>query len=205
MPAFDASTPTITRTFAGQSFTVPAPYAEGGVLTANDAKFLNGQLASVIGNALSGDMRRAVEAWNKANPKNKVKDATELSDFGDLQALFDAKYTAYAPGESNRGSGTGTSGTDPIERMAHGFATQEAKARIIAKGYKVRDFVLAKSADGTQSKLAEFVAKLMTEKGDSYRAQAESIRANITTGNDDDMFGDIAPATEEATATNEAA
>jgi len=149
---------------------------------------------------ITGDMRRAVEAWNKANPKNKVKDATELSDFGDLQALFNAKYAAYAPGESNRGSGTGTASADPIERMVRTLATEEAKARIIANGYKVRDFVLAKSADGTQSKLAEFVAKLIAKNGDAYHAQAEALRAAQDTSGDDEIFASMeeAPTSEAA-------
>jgi len=209
MPTFDTSTPTITRKFADHTFTVPAPFSAGHALSANEATFLNGQVASVVGNQFAGDVRRAVEAHNKANPKSKI-DATGLG--WDMAARFAEKYADYALGVSNRGGDGTASGHDALTRTVNFLNAEDMKARIIAKGFKVGAFTKAAPSDPQyKSKWAELLAKNLAAKGDEFRATAQAqidALAGSDSASDDLLDGIDAPASAhdgEEEATDEAA
>lgn len=183
MPTFDPSTPTITRKFAGHEFTVPAPFAEGSVLTGPEAAFLNGQIASVVGNAYSGDIRRAEEA---------KKGATKSWDHA---AKFAEKYSGYVLGESNRGSGGTGSASSALDRMIRFLSGEDLKARIVRKGLKVAPFYKAAATDTTayKNKWEELMAQNIEAKRDEFTATAEAQIAALaaTDAEDDALFADV--------------
>ncbi len=148
MPKFDASTPTMTRKFGDITLTVPAPFIEGSTRTANEAKFDNNQVASVVLNGYSGDVRRAKEAG---------KDVS----IWDHQALFNAKYADYELGVSNRGSGKGTSANTELHRTITFLAREDLIARLIKAGRTVQSVQKAPASDPTayKSAWAELLAK----------------------------------------------
>lgn len=177
MPQFDTSTPRITRKFSDIEFSVPAPFPEGHTLSANEAKFLNSTLASVVGNAYSGDIRRAKEAG---------KDVS----IWDHQALFEAKFADYELGVSNRGDGTGTAAS-PLDRTIAFLASEDVKARLIAKGFKVGVIQRTKNADGV-SKFAELVAKNIEDNHERFAAQAQAMldaQPDVASEDDDLLAG----------------
>lgn len=183
MPVSTSETPTITRTFAGHEFTVPAPYTEGHVLTAPEASWLNGQVASVVGNAFSGDLRRA-EAAKKGATKT-----------WDLPAMFAERYASYALGEG-RGSGGGTaSGTSALDRTITFLATEDIKSRIAAKGLKVDAFRKTPAQDAQyKSRFVELVAQNIEAKRELFTAQAQAqLDALAASDATDDDFGLPAP------------
>lgn len=185
MPAFDKTTPTISRTFSGIDFIVPAPFTEGHSLTVNEAKFFNSTLASVIGNAYSGDVRRAEASGKDTSIWNH-------------QELFNKKFAEYELGVSNRGGeGTGTK-SDPLARTIAFLASEDMKAKAAARGIKVGVLQRAKSADGTTSKWAELVASNLERNREAFTEQAKAILANNAPepGEDDDLFAGITEAAE---------
>lgn len=131
MPTIDPTSPRMSRNYAGVSIQVPAPYSAGHALTASEAAFLNSAIATAVGNSFAGDARRAKDAGK---------------DFTPTQELFDAKYTAYAVGESNRGGDS--TPADPTEKFAFGIASAKVKELLVAKGKKVGDVMKAKDAEG---------------------------------------------------------
>lgn len=207
MPQFDTSTPTISRKFADHTFTVPAPFAEGHALTANEATFLNGQVASVVGNQFAGDIRRALAAYNKAQrealPKKEQAsyvDTTDVSVLGwDMAARFAAKYAEYELGVSNRGGDGSGSANDALTRTVNFLNAEDMKARIIAKGLKVGAFQKAAASDPQyKTKWAELLAKNLEAKGDQFRAtaQAQIDAAAANAGSDDLLDGITTPEVE---------
>lgn len=190
MPAIDTSTPRVARKFAEHAIQAPMPFAEGHALTANEALWLNTAVAGTVGNHFGGDIRRAREAGKDALAGTTAQDA------------FDAKYTAYVLGESNRG-GDGFTAADPVTAAAKAIATAKVKELLTSKGYKVGDVQKAKSADGKTSKFAELVSKF-TEANPWVLALAESQVAAMASQTDDLDgldFGTVAPdATEEPAA-----
>jgi len=182
MPAVDPSVPTATRTFAGLEFQVPMPYSEGHALTAGEAAWLNSNLASVIGNAYSGDIRRA-EAAKKGSTKT-----------WDHAAKFAAKYEGYVLGESNRG-GKGTGGTDVVAALARTLATIELKRKLVAAGHKPGALMKVKNADGV-SKFNELLDALIARDGEHFTAQAQAQIADMDTQPEDDLFAGLTETTE---------
>jgi hypothetical protein len=218
MPKFDTSTPTLERTFSGVDFKVPAPFAAEHVLTAPEAAWLNSNLASVVGNAFSGDIRRGLKTLND-NAKKNLKgaelkayvDVTDPAKLGwDMQAEFNAKFGDYVLGESNRGTGGGNA-SDPLSQLIRMFSTVDIKARLAAKDRKVAPLYKAPSnigADGNTytsleamkeagvepkypSKWEELVSENIKVKGDQFRAQAEAQMAQLAqsdTSGSDDLL-----------------
>ncbi len=176
MPAFDNTTPTLSRTFAGIDFTVPAPFTAGHILTDGEAKWVNTQVAGAVGNAYSGDIRRA-----EAAKKGSTKDWNHAEKFA-------ARYAEYTLGGSTRGSGT-KSATDPIETLARAIASARVKAKIVAKGFTVKAFMDAKMDDGRSNFLYRVDAELEKFADDIYaqaERQHEENLAAVDTSDDDD-------------------
>lgn len=216
MPKFTAETPRVERKFSGLDFSVPYVFIEGHPLTKPEAAWLNSNLASVVGNAFSGDIRRGLAALNKANLEahvkagGKPKDYKEVTDpkalKWDFQKEFDAKFEDYELGESNRGTGGGTA--SPVDQLVRMFSTVDVKARLAAKGLKVAPLYKAPSnvmdTDGKTplypSKWEELVSENIKAKGDQFRKQAEEQLASLAAndpaeGEDDPLLAGIeAPA-----------
>ncbi len=182
MPQVPDSTPTATRTFAGLEFTVPMPFAEGHQLSSGEASWLNSNLASVIGNAYSGDIRRA-EAAKKGSTKT-----------WDHAAKFAAKYEGYVLGESNRGSG-GVKGTDAVAALARVLATIELKRKLVAAGHKPGALMKVKNTEGV-SKFNELLDALIARDGEHFTAQAQAQIADMDTQPEDDLFAGLTDTTE---------
>lgn len=208
MPTVDPSAPTASRTFAGIPFTVPMPYAEGHALTAGEAAWLNSNLASVIGNAYSGDIRRAVASHNEAAKKafiasgGKAKDYVEVGAEAlgwDHAAKFAEKYTGYVLGESNRGT-AGPTSTDTVGALARTLAVLELKRKLVKAGHKPGALMKTKNAEGV-SKFNELLEALIARDGDHFRSQAEAQVADMDAGDPaDDLFASLGGETETAAA-----
>lgn len=208
MPHFDPTTPTVERKFLGKPFTAPLAFSPGHVLTAPETTWVNSQLISVVGNAFSGDIRRALEARNKIDLAQWVKDGNKAKDYVpttdaaflgfDLQAEFDAKFDAYTLGESNRGSGGGANGASPINQLIRSFSVLDIKQRLAAKGFKVGPLYKNPSDKGYKSKWEELVEENIKAKGDQFRAMAEAQAAALADEPADDLLtnleGDLAAA-----------
>lgn len=210
MPKFTNETQRVERTFSGIDFTVPYVFAEGHQLTKPEAAWLNSNLASVVGNAFSGDIRRGLAALNKAGLEAHVKGGGKPKDYKevtdpkalkwDFQKEFDAKFADYELGESNRGQG-GSAAT-PEDQLVRMFSTVDVKARLAAKDLKVAPLYKAPSnigSDGVKyanpeamkaagvepkypSKWEELVSENIIAKGEQFRAQAKEQLANLNKG-----------------------
>lgn len=198
MPKFAPNTPRAERKFSGLDFTVPYVFAEGHALSKPEAAWLNSNLASVVGNAFSGDIRRGLKAYNdkaraelsKAEVKNYV-DVEDPAVLGwDMQAEFDAKFADYVLGESNRGSGGGAA--SPVDQLIRMFSTVDVKARLAKKGLKVGPLYKAPSNMKDEageplypSKWEELVQENMKAKLEQFTAQATEQLANLAAGDDE--------------------
>lgn len=203
-----ASTPRVEKTYAGIKFQVPQFYGEGYVLTATDAAGVNNLVSQRLGNSQAGAIRRELQAMYEANVKLcKAKDPAAKYDEDekgkrvphkftidelparDWQEEFDDLATEWELGVSSRGTGGGAS--DPIERLTRTLASEAVKAGLKARGYNIRSIMLAKSTDGTQSKLAELVDAYIAK----YPALRETAKAQLAStdngAGDDDVFGDL--------------
>lgn len=217
MPKFTPETARVERKFSGIDFTVPYVFAEGHPLTKPEAAWLNSNLASVVGNAFSGDIRRGLAALNKAaldahvKAGGKAKDYKEVTDpkalRWDFQKEFDAKFTDYELGESNRGAGGGSA--SPVDQLIRMFSTVDVKARLAKKGLKVGPLFKAPSnvlgEDGKPiypSKWEELVQENIKAKGDDFRKQAEEQLAALggytEDGEDDALLAGITQEAAEA-------
>ncbi len=215
MPHFTADTPTIERKFIDHTFRVPSVYSTGHILTDLETKWLNSQVASVVANAFSGDVRRAVsaltvnriEAAITSEAKQKAAIATftktgkvpegvtaaSISDLSwDLDAKFAEKFEEYALGVSNRGSGLTTK--DPVETLMRSLATAKVKAILTKRGLKVKEFMDAKSeANPEVSAFTQMVNDYLTRFTDNLRAAAE-VQLAADTDEDDVEVPDLAAA-----------
>jgi hypothetical protein len=211
MPQFTPETPTVARTFVGVPFTVPMPFAEGHTLTGPQAAWLNSNLASVVGNAFSGDIRRGLKAHNDAALAAHKKAGGKEKDFTpaehpsvlgwDLQDEFNKKFAGYTLGESNRGSGGSASTSDPVAALIRTFSTLDIKARLAAKGYKVGPLYKTPSSmpNTYKSKWEELVGENAKAKETQFRAQAEAqlsaMQDNVNA--DDDILSGLTPSPTE--------
>lgn len=220
MPKFDTNTPRLERKFSGVEFKVPAPFTEGHALTKGETAWLNSNLASVVGNAFSGDIRRGLAAHNKTALEAHVKGGGKAKDFKpsddpavlgwDMQKEFDLKFAEYELGESNRG--TGGAANDPLSQLIRMFSTVDIKARLAKKGFKVAPLYKAPSAimgDDSKpkypSKWEELVQENIIAKGDQFKAQAEAQLAQLAKSDPaeeetDDLLAGIAQAPAAAAA-----
>lgn len=204
MPAFDPSTPRLARKVKEVPITIPAIFSEGVTLSGPTVTWANNALASQIVNSVGG----AITEWlTSANAKLGKGEAPKTAkDFPDLQAFVDDLFANRVLGvNARKGTGTG-SGATALDRLIRNIATEDAKARIVAKGYTVKSFMDAKTvgADGKPStKYSDFLAFVMVQKADEFKAQAEAIlaaqSADVADEGDGDFFAPAA-STEAAAA-----
>src|SRR4029077_4198418 len=122
---FTDETPRGTYKEQGLQVEMPSVFAEGHVLTANKAKWMTASVASTVGNAYGGDVRRALETLDKereaaveaktytgpyalnkdgAPTKKPAKAAVADLDW-DHQAKLLEKFAGYELGAQTRGVG----------------------------------------------------------------------------------------------------
>lgn len=178
MPAFDTSTPTEVHTIQGMDLSVPYLFNEGNELTADEAKWVNTVLAGVVGNAYSGDIRRALATLDKERAEAAVKagkpvpKSASIADLKwDHQAKFLDKFAKYELGVSNR-SGAKTS-KDPVIGQMTKIASDFVKDYLRSKKQSVKKFIDAKNSEHG-SEFNRLVADYLAANGDAVRAQAEA-------------------------------
>jgi hypothetical protein len=137
-------------TISGKTFQVAPRYAEGHVLTANEASTLNQTFFENIRN----------------NFAQKAKD-------GGTQAELDAYVEGYNFGVRTGGGG---GSRDPIQVEAMNLARDAVKKAIVASGKKIADFT-AKAISEAAAKLIEKKPEYM-EKAKARVAEMQAIAGN---------------------------
>lgn len=203
MPKPYENAPTVSRTFADVTVSVPAVFAPGHSLTPNEAKWANTMVGTVVGNAFGSRVRngiKALDAERKAAHKAKTYDgplgedgkpapATVTDVFADPIAEFTTLYESYELG-AGRAMGEGKSATDPVGALVRTLASAEIKRRILSKGRKVKEFMDAKvTVDGEEiSAFSNLVNQFITahpELEDTARAQLEALASSDTSEEDE--------------------
>jgi hypothetical protein len=217
MPHFHDQHPRLARKFADHEVSVPAVFAPGHTLSDAESKWMNSQLATVTGNAFAGSIRRALEAENtkraaahKAKkyegPMDETGKKPAPATFADLgwnaQEKFNEVFSNYTLGESNRGTGAGTS-KDPIDQLIRTFSVMDIKARLAKKNLTPGPFYKAPSSqpDVYKSKWEELVGENIKAKHDEFKAQAEAQLVQLagTDTEQDDLIDSLeAPQAEAA-------
>lgn len=176
MPEIHESTPRETYTIAGESFSIPAPYAAGHHLTEGEANALNQTWAENVRN----------------NQASKVKEAKEAGTF--IQDVFQGRIDDYCESyEFGVRSGGGGRTSDPVMGEALNIARDMVRKALVAKGFRLSGEGAVKAA-----KVSE-LAKRLIEKNpailDTARARVEEVRqiADIALG-DLDMGEEDKPA-----------
>lgn len=185
-----ADTPMGDFKFKGFAVKAPQPFKEGHTLTANEAKFVNRQLASVTGNILSSAVTRLLakkqaeedakaKAENRAARELKLEDAVSADE---ARKLYDGIIAEYEPGvTAARGEGITK---DPIEAMADNIAWARIKVKLTEKKIKVSSV--------SAEKKAEFI-KALREKDPNILEQAKAAFTGAPAATDamDDMFASL--------------
>lgn len=161
-----------TKVIAGEPFQVSAPYAEGHVLTAIEAKVLNQVRAENIGNNLRETVKDAIT-------KRDAGDASDFEGLAKIVADYDAEYTFSTPG-----AGGGARKLDPVEREAKSLAEAYVREDLKKKGRtwkQVPDNMTEEQwiekRDATVEKLMgdETILKLAKERVNKKAKAAEAI------------------------------
>lgn len=183
----------------GHKLSIAQPFTEGHTLTANEALFVNRQLASVTTNILASWLNREVERLNAENDKllastdkaerakakakgPKGEPAYSVADVPGVQEKYDEIFAAYEPGVTTRGSGGGAA-HDPVQSIANSIAWEQLKVRLKAKGFKVNSVKAEKKADLVAQWLEKNPAILET-------AKAQFAASDTPTSADEDL-GDL--------------
>lgn len=117
-------------TISGHSVEVSAPYAEGHVINAAEARTLNQTRAENIGN----NFRKAI--------KEAEGDEAKLSELLSNLAAYDREYNFATGGGSVRAM-------DPLDKEAIRIAKAAIKNTIIEKGHKFKEWI---ATEGNQEK-----------------------------------------------------
>lgn len=203
MPKPYENAPTVSRTFADVTVSVPAVFAPGHSLTPNEAKWANTMVGTVVGNAFGSRVRngiKALDAERKAAHKAKAytgplgedgkpAPATVTDIFTNPSAEFTALYESYELG-AGRAMGEGKAATDPVGALVRTLASAEIKRRILSKGRKVKEFMEAKvTVDGEEisafSNLVNQFIAAHPELEDTARAQLEALASSDTSEEDE--------------------
>jgi hypothetical protein len=170
MPEITSETPRSNITIAGKSFSVPEPYAEGHVLTANEAATLNQTYAENIRNNMASKVASALEA------EKAEGDAQKPYDHAAMQTAVDDYVANYEFGIRRGVTG------DPVEREALNAARELVKNAIRTKGGKLSDY---KPADITAraSELLDKYPQIREQakaRVEANQAAAAELASNIT-------------------------
>ena len=207
MPAIPADAPRHAHKLRDITIEVPYLFAEGHALTTPEASFLNRAVASALINSHGTTIRNALDALDTARAEafkakkydgprsadGKSPAKATMADLGDtakFQADFDAKFTSYAIGETNRGDGSSAS-SDPVTVQARFIASGVVRTKILAKGFKVKAFHDAKDENGV-SKFTHAVNKTLADNPwimEKAKRDVAEIAAQSASAPDDLDFG----------------
>lgn len=175
MPEITESTPREDITIAGKTFSVPAPYAAGHVLTTNEAASLNQTFAENIRN-------------NKAK---FVKEAVEAGTFD--QSVFQGQVDDYSASyEFGVRTGGGGRTSDPVMAEALDIARDMVRKAIVKKGLTLKDYPAAKITELAKANIAKNPEILATAK--ARVEEAASLSDVSLDGLDSPQAGDTAAA-----------
>lgn len=121
---------TQTLTIQGHQFSAPAPYAQGHVLTENEAKVMNQVLGENLRNNFAARVRAAREAAGLA--------ADGELDTAQMDAL-QTEFNDYADKYEFAGKRSPRAPVDPVGREAHKIARGCVVEALQKNGYKVKD------------------------------------------------------------------
>jgi len=175
---FNKETPRKEITIQKATFSVIQPYAEGHVLTANEANVLNQTLAENLRNNFSKTVKDEVE--------KSGGDVTAIN-LKDLQKGLDAYTKEYEFGVRRSGGGGGRT-MDPVERKAMDIARAKVREFIKAKGYKVSDVKGGKITELARQ-LLEKTPAIMEEAKRQIEA-AQAVATDVLGGNLDDLMAE---------------
>ena len=116
-------------TIHDETFTVSAPYAEGQVITALEAKTLNQTRAENVANNFRKRVKAALEGL-------ALKEGAEVESLDAVRAAFsvyDAAYTFSMPS-------AGREPIDPLDREILRIAKESVKKAISEAGKKLKDY-----------------------------------------------------------------
>lgn len=129
---FDANTPRVTRSLAGLSFGVIAPYVAGHPLTEGEANQLNQVLAENVLNNIRKKVTDGItEGEGEAATKREYTEA-------EVQSLIDTYLADYEMGV--RRAGEARVIVDPVEREARKLAKASAINFVKENGGKPADY-----------------------------------------------------------------
>lgn len=125
-----ADTPRNDRTIGGLLVKVPAPYAEGHVVTAGEAAMLNQTLAENFSNNLRSKVEKFVP---EGSPEGTAPRAATVEE---AQGLVDAYASTYEPGVRRTGAGGGRKTLDPVEKEMRTIARESLNNLLSKQGLK---------------------------------------------------------------------
>lgn len=134
------------KVIAGQSFEISAPYAEGHVLSAAEARVLNQVRSENIGNNMREVVKTAID---------KGEGSEEFTTLASKIAEYDTSYSFSMPGQSSP-----RVSRDPVEREALAIARDYVKAKLAEKGRKIKDIPDGMTAEDWEAKLQENYEKV---------------------------------------------
>jgi hypothetical protein len=156
MPQIHAQTPRDAFTISGETFSAFHPYAEGHVLTANEAASLNQTFTENVRNNFAKTVKEAKEAGS--------------FDADAIQASLDAYMHEYEFGVRRGGGGGRTA--DPVMARAMELARDAVRKKIKEVGGNLKDYpaadisARAKKAVDSNPRFRETAARqLEDEKG----------------------------------------
>jgi hypothetical protein len=174
MPQFNEATERGPITILDiQGLTLPRVFTEGHPLSADEAKFVNDRLNSIMVNGYGGDIRRELEKIDTARreahkagtysgpmlttdkdgktlrhpvpaPATHEDIRDEDGNAWDHQARLDAKFKVYKVGGVN---GKGPNIKDPLEKVMRDIAIRETKDALAKKGQKVKTWMDTKNEE----------------------------------------------------------
>lgn len=166
-------TPTLSLSIYGLVFDVTAPYAEGHVLNAAEAKTLNQVRKENIGN----NVRKRI-----ADLKGEAETFTEeqAAEAASIVAEVDTNY------EFTLSSARGTTSRDPLDVMCTKLAREWIAQQLREKGTTVKAYKEDKGEDTYNEKVAEVaehpqIVALAKERVAAQKAEADAM-AKISLG-----------------------
>jgi len=129
MPEITETTPRTNITIQGETFAAPQPYAEGHVLSGNEANALNQTYAENLRNNFASKVKAAQEAGT--------------FDLAQFQSEFDEYASGYEFGVRSGGGGGGGRSANPVRAEAMSIARALVKKAIVKKGLKLSDYTAA--------------------------------------------------------------
>lgn len=192
---FNKETPRKEITIQKVSLSVIQPFAEGHVLTENEANVLNQTLAENLRNNYSNTVKDAVK---------EAGDDASAVDVKALQKGLDEYTGEYEFGVRRSGGGGGGRAMDPVEKKAMDLARAKVREYLKAKGYKISEVKGAKITE-LATQLLEKTPALMEEAKRQIEA-AQQVATDALGGELDDLLKeDSAPAEGEGKGKKKAA